>query len=242
MNIPLPPGYLTAVPFDKAQHRCLGTAPDACGFARALNVVYLTSTEFPRACHDYPIAFAREASDRAVPVIVTGLNDGRNLFVDAHGLWAPGVYCPAYVRRYPFFTATIADGGEDRALICVDERALSADAPAFIDASGEATDRWREIEILITEMDSEQRKSELLCGRLDELGLLEPFEIDFHPRSMPPVRVGGLLRVNEQRLHRLTDEDLVGLMRAGLLGPVYAHLLSLENFNRLLNRYVDAAG
>jgi len=238
MDIPLPAGYLAAAPFDRERHRRLGIPRDVGKFARALNVIYITTAEFPRACHDYPIAFARDGSGNVVPLIVTGLDDGTNLFVDEVGVWAADAYCPAYVRRYPFFTATIAQGGEEQALICVDEETLSKDAPALISASGEPTDRWRELELLITEMDTEQRKTNVFSARLGELDLLEPFEADFHPRGKPPVRVAGLLRVDEQRLRRLNESELASLMREGHLGRIYAHLLSLENFNRLLDRYV----
>ena len=239
MDIPLPPGYLSAAPFDKERHRRLGIRRDAAKFACVLNVIYITATEFPRACHDYPIAFARDAAENVVPLVVTGLDEAKNLFVDDSGTWARGSYCPAYVRRYPFFTATIADGPGERALICVDEKALSSSAPALVNASGEPTDRWREIELLVTEMDTDQRNTAALCTRIEELDLLEPFEADFRPRGKPPVRVAGLLRVNEQRLGRLDDTELARLMRDGDLGRIYAHLLSFENFNRLLNRYID---
>lgn len=241
-EIPLPPGFRSAVPFDRHKHKRRGIPPGAAQFARHLNVIYITAAEFARASHDFPLAFAREHSGKLVPIALTGLNEGENLFIDANGVWAPDVYCPAFIRRYPFFTATVADGTEQRALICVDERALTTDAPALINAAGEPTDRWREIELLIMEMDNEQRATAALCDRLVELDLLEPFEADFHPRGKPEVRVAGLLRVNEQRLHRLDETDIVALMRAGHLARIYAHLLSFENFNRLLNRHISATG
>jgi SapC len=241
MEIPLPPGFRSAVPFDRQAHRRYGIPADAAKFARKLNIIYIATAEFARACHDFPIAFARDGTGNVVPLVLTGLDEATNLFIDERGAWAPGVYCPAFVRRYPFFTATIADDGAERALICVDENALSTDAPSLVDAAGEPTDRWREVELLVTEMDAEQRKTAALCSRLDELDLLEAFEADFHPRGRPEIRVAGLLRVNEQRLGRLHGDDLASLMRDGYLARIYAHLLSFENFNRLLNRYLDPA-
>ncbi len=52
MEIPLPAGYSSAKPFDRAKHKRLGVPRDAAKFARVLNVIYITTAEFPRACHD----------------------------------------------------------------------------------------------------------------------------------------------------------------------------------------------
>ncbi len=238
MEIPLPAGYSSATPFDRATHKRLGVPRDAAKFARVLNVIYVTTVEFPRACHDYPIAFIRDGSGNVVPVIVTGLDDRTNLFVDAQGVWASDTYCPAFVRRYPFFTVTIVDGSKDQALICVDEKVLSKEAPHLVNTAGEPTDKWREVEVLITEMDAEQQNTANFCTVLDDLDVLEPFEVDFHPRGKSQIRVAGLLRVNERRLRDISEADVIALMRNGHLARIYAHLLSFENFNRLLNRYI----
>lgn len=240
MDIPLPPGFGSAVPFDKEKHRRLGLGRHLAAFAGKLNFVYVATAEFPRACHDFPVTFARDASGSIAPIAITGMDAGTNLFVEDNGEWASDSYCPAYVRRYPFFTVTVSPtaGDDEQALICVDENALEAGAPALIDATGEPTDRWREIELLITEMDKEQRVTDQFCTHLDALGLFESFDADFHPKGKPPVSVRGLLRVNERKLLEIGESTQVALLREGHLARIYAHLLSLENFNRLLDRYV----
>lgn len=240
MDIPRPPGYGSAVPFDKDKHRRLGIESRRALFARHLSFIYLTTAEFPRASHDYPIAFVRDGLGVIVPVVITGLETGTNLFIDDTGVWNANHYCPAYVRRYPFFTVTLsnAENPAGEALICVDEAALVRGTDNLIDASGQPTDAWQEYELLITEMDREQRVTERFCKTLDELGLFEAFDADFHPRGKSPVRVAGLMRVNEKQLLKMDESDQVSLLRDGHLARIYAHLLSLENFNRLLDRYV----
>lgn len=239
MDIPQPPGYGSAVPFDKDKHRQLGVGPRNAAFARHLNFLYLTTAEFPRACHDYPIAFVRDAHGVIVPIIITGLESESNLFIDKAGAWSANHYCPAYVRRYPFFTVTLnrAENPAGEALICVDEGALVKGTANLVDASGKPTAAWREFELLISEMDREQRVTERFCEHVDGLDLFESFDADFHPRGKSPVRVGGLMRVDEQRLLKLDESTQVSLLRDGHLARIYAHLLSLENFNRLLDRY-----
>lgn len=241
MDIPQPPGYGSAVPFDKEKHRRLGIASRRALFARHLSFIYVTTAEFPRASRDYPLTFVRDGRGIAAPIIVTGLEPETNLFIDDEGSWSAEHYCPAYVRRYPFFTVTL-DNPENPAgegLICVDESALVRGVDNLIDASGQVTEAWRKFEVLITEMDREQRVTEKFCNTLDELDLFESFDADFHPRGKSPVRVAGLLRVNEKRLLEIDESVQVSLLRDGHLARIYAHLLSLENFNRLLDRYVS---
>ncbi|MFT4563242.1 MAG: hypothetical protein ACI9BW_002996 [Gammaproteobacteria bacterium] len=241
MKIPLPPGYLSAAPFDREHHRKLGVRDGPATFASGLNVIYLSAAEFPLACHYFPIVFAREQAENLVPVALTALDPGSNLFIDALGNWDPQTYCPAYVRRYPFFSATVLNEGKEQSLICVDERGLSSSAPPLINAQGNPTDRFREQELLISEMIKQQQDTERFCRSLFEHDLLEPLEADFHPRGMAEIRVAGLFRVTEQRLRNVHSDSLQALLKQGDLAKIYAHLLSFENFNRLLNRHVKYA-
>lgn len=237
MEIPPPPGYGALVPLNMQAHKGLGVRRDAIAFARGLHVIYITAHEFFQASRVLPVVFGREHEGNVVPVMITGVESGQNLFVDDDNRWDPGVYCPAYVRRYPFFTASIAHEKEDRSLVCVDEAGLSAAAPPLIDTLGEPTARWREMERFIKDMDRAQQQTVRLCERLDELDLLADFEADLHPKQGARKRLAGLLRVDEQRLNALAGDTVKTLMVSGELSRVYAHLMSLENFATLLDRY-----
>ena len=236
-----PPGYATAVPFERDKHGKFGVRGDAAGFARALNAIVITTDEFVRAGRDHPIAFAPGGDGQIFPVVVTGLNSGTNLNVDADGNWDGSTYCPAYVRRYPFFTASVRDGSDECAVVCVDEAALSRDTTPLFDASGQASERWQTYDVLIREMDEAVIRSARFCKRLVEFNVLEPFEVEFHPHSFAPLRVSGLQRIAKNRLHALADTVLALLVRDGYARLMYAHELSLGNFDRLLDRFVAKA-
>ena len=49
-------------------------------------------------------------------------------------------------------------------------------------------------------------------------------------------------RVDEEKLNALGPRELKLLMRKGELRAVYAHLLSLENFGRLLDMTAETDG
>ena len=46
----------------------------------------------------------------------------------------------------------------------------------------------------------------------------------------------GMYRVSEQKLAERAPDDLKSLLQKGILARVYAHLISLANFGRLLDR------
>ena len=56
------------------------------------------------------------------------------------------------------------------------------------------------------------------------------------------MQLTGMHRVAEKNLENLNAAQLKNLMRKGYLARVYIHLLSLENFARLLDRKGERAG
>ena len=50
------------------------------------------------------------------------------------------------------------------------------------------------------------------------------------------MQLTGMHRVAEKNLENLNAAQLKNLMRKGILARIYMHLLSLENFGRLLDR------
>lgn len=234
MQLAAPPGYQSVVLLDKQKHSQRGVRPFAARFARSLNAVYVTCTEFIAAGRYYPVVFGRDAADRLQPLAVVGLEPGQNLAVDAAGDWRAGEYCPAYVRRYPFCTAELAESGVTKSVICVDEAGLSAEPPHLFDARGNATPRWREIQRLIEEIEAARVRTDEFCRRIAALDLLEEFDADINPALGPRKRLTGMFRVVEARLHRLAPDSIVSLLQTGALARIHAHLMSLDNFHRLL--------
>src|SRR4029453_5611078 len=104
--------YRRPIALDPAQHLKRKLQPLAdFSIARELHAVHLTATEFPQAALEFPIVFVEtDASDGAgrpamVPAALLGLSHGENLYVDG-SRW-DARYIPAYIRPYPFLTATL---------------------------------------------------------------------------------------------------------------------------------------
>ncbi|GAB6039761.1 SapC family protein [Endothiovibrio diazotrophicus] len=241
---PAPPGYRAIVPFDRRLHRGRGCDPArAAGFAAALGAIPLASAELFAAGRDYPVVFVPVA-DRFLPMALTGLEPHRNLWLEADGRWADGRYLPAYVRRFPFCTVAARGSAEEasRPLICVEGQALTEGAEPYLDGDGVATERWRGVEGLIDEMEAARPATEAFCAALVEHRLLERFEMQARPPGGTQLRLTELYRVDERRLNRLSPKKIRALMEAGWLSRIYGHLISLDNFTRLLDRHRLSGG
>lgn len=238
MDITPPYGYQEIVPLTR-QHRVV--LPDARSLPlvfRSIAALPLSFSEFPIACRDYPIAFVGADTASASAMAVLGLESQQNLFVTAGGAWESGAYLPAYVRRYPFcMTRVTVDGREQpERVACVEKRALSEKGEALFGAGGEALPAWEERRKLLFEYEADLARSEELARELARLELLETFTVQAVPHQGAPLSLTGLYRVAEARLVELAPQKLKELAQRGMLARIYAHLVSLANFGRLLDR------
>ena len=103
--------YERPMAINRERHRtvCIRRGDGTYPFARSLNSVPLLGSEFAVAARDFPIVFAGADTGHPMPAALLGLARDENLFVDADGRWADGVYVPAFLRRYPFVIAEKAD-------------------------------------------------------------------------------------------------------------------------------------
>lgn len=242
MQIAPPFGYSEVVPFLKTHKVRLPAAGELPPFVRQSNAVPLSFTEFQPAAREYPIVFARgDGGKNVAAVAVLGMGAAENLFIRA-GAWEPGVYVPAYVRRYPFCMARVQldRAPEANRVICI-ERAHIDDAGGELafDASGKPVGRWADMERLLSEYEADLERTREMCGILADYGLLEAFTMQANlakDKGGGSLHLTGMQRVSEKNLENLNAAQLKNLVRKGILARIYLHLLSLENFNRLLER------
>jgi hypothetical protein len=239
MDIKPPYGYQDIVPLTKQHRVVLPKGRKLPLVFRSLTALPLSYTEFGVACRDYPIAFVSgDGGKTFVAMTVLGLENQQNLFVSEDGVWDAGVYLPAYVRRYPFcMTRVTVDGTEQpERIACVEKRALHARGEALHDARGEPLPLWEERRKLLFEYEADLVRSEEMCRTLAALALLETFTLQAVPNQGAPLAMTGMYRVSEQKLGELAPETLKDLAQKGILARLYAHLISLSNFARLLDR------
>src|SRR5205807_6362090 len=228
MQIAPPFGYKEVVPFLKNQKVRLLAPGEVPEFAQRGNAIPISLSEFQPVAREYPIVFT--ASDNAqsfAPVAVLGLGAGENVFYE-NGRWANGVYIPAYARRYPFCMAKLNVNRveqKDR-LICIEKTHIDEHGEQMFDPQGQPNAKWKDLERLLGEYEADLERSREMCSILSDYGLFEPFTM----------QATGMFRVVEKNLENLNAAQLKNLMRKGILPRIYIHLLSLENFGRLLDR------
>ncbi|HEV3008214.1 MAG TPA: SapC family protein [Burkholderiales bacterium] len=242
MQISPPFGYTEVVPFLKTQKVRLLAPGDVPEFVQRGNAVPISHTEFQPIARHYPIVFTTGDEGKTyAAVAVLGLAAGENLYF-ADGRWSSGAYIPAYARRYPFCMARVNLNKveqKDR-LICVEKSSLDEErGESMFDAGGQASEKWKGVERLLAEYEADLERMREMCALLADYGLLEPFSMQAtlkKEKGGGSMQMSGMHRVAEKNLENLNAAQLKNMMRKGYLARIYLHLLSLENFARLLDR------
>ena len=206
-------------------------------FASKTNVVPLTVGEFPLAGLSYPIIFAGE---RHQPLAVMGISQGTNLFVGDDGAFQTGAYIPAYIRRYPFVLAN--DQSREQLVVCIDRAAKMVGDDydlAFFDEKGEPTDYTNGCIKFCNDFETEGRRTESFVNLLKELDLFEVTRSTFTPNNPDgtqgePQPIAEYFAVSELKLKTLPPEKLLELVENGAMGQIYAHLMSLTGWDRMI--------
>lgn len=205
-------------------------------FARSVNSVPLMAVEFPKASQDYAIVFAGKDND-VVPVVVMGVREGENAYVDEQGKWkAP--YVPAFIRRYPFVFAT-SDEGKTLTL-CLDETYEGCNQEGrgerLFDTEGEQTQYLEKVLSFLQDYQAQYQRTQLFCKKLNELGLLEEMGAKFTLPGQEERTLTGFKTINREKLKGIPADELAALMANDGLELIYLHLQSLNNLNKVIER------
>lgn len=232
------PFYEKPVLLHRDTHRKTRIAPlGAAGlsFAAKTHSLPITGVEISEAGREYAVVFARDGAGKVLPVLMLGLKENENLFVDAQGKW-DARYLPAFVRRYPFVLAQL-DGGQLG--VCIDAAypgINETEGEALFDGEGRNTPFLQSALDFVSRYQAEYQRTEIFCQRLVDLQLLREMNAKADLVDGTSFTMGGLLVVDEQKLLALPDAEALKSFRSGELAWIYAHLLSLGNIRRLLDR------
>jgi hypothetical protein len=232
--------YDKPVLLNREAHKAKKIAPSSSfAFANKANSMYLAGVEFIEACKEYPLVFTQVTGGKIVPVAMMGLREGENLFVDAAGKWNAG-YIPAFVRRYPFVLAELE--GQQMG-VCIDESYSGLnekEGEALFDSKGNNTPFLQNALDFLNRYQVEYMRTDRFCQRLKDLGLLMEMNAKADLFDGTSFMVNGLMVVDERKLLQLTDTQALELYRSGELSWIYAHLVSLSNLNRLVDKLADS--
>ena len=234
--------YRSAVPVSAQRHRDWSVkSGGSFAFAAGVNSVPLTAVEFAQAAAEYPIVFAGgEAS--VFPAAILGVRNDENLFVEADGRWR-GRYVPAFVRRYPF---VFSEDAEARTFtLHIDETFEGCNRAGrgerLFDADGAQTAYLRTVLGFLQEFQGHFARTRAYCGRLLELGLLQPMQAQFALPGGEQCSLSGFMVVDRARLKALPVDVAADMLAKDEMECTFLHLASLLHFRDMAERMPPAA-
>ena len=205
-------------------------------FAGHSSTVPLAAVEFPAAAVEYAIVFTGTGDD-IQPSVILGLEADENRYVDEQGKWNAG-YIPAFVRRYPFVFSSSEDGS--KFTLCIDEEFGGWNqgdrGQRLFDADGEGTEYFKSMLKFVRDYQRESNRTQTFCGKLRDLGLLEPMTARFKLPSGQKAQLTGFMAIDREKLKALSGDELAELAKTGELELMYVHLQSMRNLAGMLQR------
>jgi len=193
------------------------------------HAIPLTVDEFIHTQRHMPIVFS--TGETAVPLALTGLNEGVNVFVDEEGKALQPFYVPAYVRRYPYVLARLRPDAEELSL-CFDPTSELVgefdDGEALFEGE-KPTEQLNAILKFCEDFEVAGQRTGAFVKELQDMDLLIDGEVSIQPGdSSQPFVYRGFRMVDEQKFRDLHGDQLRRINQNGILPLVVAHLFSLS--------------
>lgn len=222
-------GVASATPISLSEHGQRGwKRASGYGFARRIALEPLAIGEIPRVAQSIPVVF-RNHEGCWEPVAVLGPVLGANVFVDTDGQWRGG-FVPGGLRVYPFCLRP--DSGELGLWPGYATFPVGNEGVLSFYSGDELTPELQSVLGFLVRRSEEIAKAREVLTWLAARDVLVPWQMSGVDRPDDSRALAGLYRVDVEQLHRLEDTSLLGLLRAGHLPWVYAHLASLEHVER----------
>ncbi len=197
--------------------------------------VALAAAEMPAAAIEFPCVMTRSAGGGGRLLAITGLENGRNLYVDSQGHWT-GNYLPAVLRTWPFRLLTEYDD-EGARPVAVHQPALSlTEGEPLFDDQGIEMPWLKAVLQELVALDAAATTTSDTVAALDAAGLLHERTLQVVLPGGRQMELNGFLSVDEAKLNALDAAQAGELHSKGALALAYLHLLSLRRFRPLMER------
>jgi hypothetical protein len=202
---------------------------DKAPYFATAHAIPLTIDEFVHAQRFMPIVFS--TGDSVVPLALTGLNEGVNVFLDEEGKALQPFYVPAYVRRYPYVLARLDQNAQELSLCFDPTSELIGDfddgAPLF--ENEKPSEHLNNVLKFCEDFEVAGQRTAAFVKELQTLDLLIDGEVSIQPNdSDKPFIYRGFRMVDEQKFRDLNGDQLRKINQNGILPLIVAHLFSLS--------------
>lgn len=218
-------------------------------YGDSVNQVLVFPTEFIELQKEYPILLKKDKeSGQFQAVALLGLEKDENLFLDEKGWHAH--YVPAIQARGPFSIGLRKEGqGADERVeplvqVDMDSPRIHAGGTSVFLEHGGSTDYLKRISEVLKAIQDGWAVANTLYPFLDQLGLIEPININVNISYSERYRIENYYTVSEEKLLELDANQLKELNNVGYLQAAYHIISSQTNISRLVeqkNRKREAA-
>jgi hypothetical protein len=229
-NQALPLFYKQLVPLNSGVHAASrARTTDKASWLAKQHAVPLMTDEFAKGQRSYPIIFS--ASENPVPLVLMGMNEGVNTFMNDEGHFERPVYIPAYVRRYPFLLAKLRPDTDELSL-CFDPTSgavgeFEEGMPLFEDSA--PSENTKAILKFCEDFENAGAQTHAFVEEITKLDLLMDGEVSIQQEGQEqPFIYRGFKMIDENKLRELRGDTVRKLNQNGILALIHAHLFSLQ--------------
>jgi len=238
-NLNLPLFYSAIEPLNATQHGKMKIRQvEKSPVIAQTHAIPVTVDEFGLAQRHYPIVFS--IGDNPIPIVLMGLNEGVNVFLDPDGRPVDStVYIPAYIRRYPFLLARLT-ATTDELSLCFDpssEAVGEFDQGENLFDGDQPSDATKAILEFCEQFETAGQRTSAFMEDLKKSGLLMDGEVAIQPEGyQQPFIYRGFQMIDEEKLRDLRGDELRKMNQNGMLPLMYAHLFSLTQMREVFSR------
>lgn len=194
--------------------------------------------EYREAQAYYPIFFQKDTEGGFFSIALFGFEKAENLFLSQAGWDAE--YIPMMVEKEPFLIGFQKQniGGEEKleTVIHIDldsPRVNEQDGVSVFLPHGGNSDYLSRISAILKTIYDAQDATKAFYAKIQELDLLESFDLDITLNDGSINRLSGLFTVNEDKVQTLDDKVLAELNRSGMLALLYMIIASQANIRKI---------
>ncbi len=217
-------------------HKELGLVSDMTyKHAKNHHMTYVLIHEFPQTCINFPIVFVKDSeTGQFKSVALFGFDINENVFY-TEKQWNT-TYIPANIRRAPFLMSP-KEGSVTKWSVCIDSESscLSKDkGERLFNADGSETEQLISVKKFLTDFIERDHLTQDFAKYLSDKNLFKANSIAMNNSDGKDTKINGLYTIDEDKMNELSNEDFLGLKNKGYLGPIYAHLTSLGQIERIM--------
>lgn len=229
----------TPTVLNNVDHKDLKVNTRPLAFAgNQVNRTRIYASEISELHKEFPLVFHKDNDTGDIQIhAILGLSKDENLFISEDG-WITR-YVPALLGRGPFSIAyRESDDAPPEPFICVDmddPRISDTEGePVFMPMGGE-TGYLNYVKRALQTIETGTQYNKTLFTLVEEMGLLEHINIEVKLSNVEQVNFSNYYSVNQDKLTKLSGDELARLSEFGMLGTLYFIISSLANFQRLID-------